>query len=96
MGFKDEFGFESASFVPDEREFRGETVLSRYVSAIEEFKESGEQCVKMDLGSGRIGLELSRWRNAARKVGGVIVSKRDRFMYLSLGDPNGGRSTWQS
>ena len=87
MGAMEEFGFEPVDSVPDADASRGPSVMARYEDAVGEFKESGETCVKMRVECDRQASEVARWRTAAKRVGGVKVSKRGDDMYLSLGEP---------
>ena len=38
---------------------------------------------------------VARWRTAAKRVGGVKVSKRGDDMYLSLGEPERKAARWE-
>lgn len=86
MGAMEEFGFEPADSVPD-ADASKVSVMARYEDAVREFKESGETCVRMRVECDRQESEIARWRIAAKRVGGVKVSKRGDDMYLSLGEP---------
>lgn len=90
----DEFGFEPADSVP-EADASKVSVMARYEDAVREFKESGERCVRMRVECDRQASEVARWRTAAKRVGGVTVSKRGDDMYLSLGEPERKMGRWE-
>ena len=95
MGAMEEFGFEPADSVPDADASKGRSVMARYEDAVREFKESGDRCVKMRVECDRQASEVARWRIAAKRVGGVTVSKRGDDMYLSLGEPERKMARWE-
>lgn len=94
MGAMEEFGFEPADSVPD-ADASKVSVMARYEDAVREFKESGDKCVRMRVECDKQESEVARWRTAAKRVGGVKVSKRGDDMYLSLGEPERKAARWE-